>query len=89
MAQFHSCSFSIASVVFVPADPFKIVPAGCLMAEETLVHLCVRLVANLLIDHLEVHHVVARRRLMTLRAGLRGRGWMTELRDRPLLGAVA
>ncbi len=67
------------SVMFVPADAFDVVPTGCLMAEETLVHLCVRLVANLLIDHLEVHHVMAWRRLMTLRARLRRGGWMAEL----------
>ena len=77
------------SVVFVPSDSFDVVPTGCLMAEETLVDLCVRLSANLLIDHLEMHHVMARRRLMALRAGLRGGGWMAKLRDRPLRRAVA
>ena len=42
------------------------------MAEEALVHFGVWLSANLLVDHLKVHHVMARRGLMALRAGLRG-----------------
>ena len=38
------------------------------MAEEALVHLGVRLSADRLVDHLEVHHVMARRGLMALGA---------------------
>ena len=54
---------SAASGVFVKADAFDVVPRCCLMAEEALVDLGIRLSADRLIDHLKVHHVVARRGL--------------------------
>ena len=59
-------------MMFVPTNAFDVVPRGGLMAEETLVNLCIRLSADLLIDHSKMFHVMARRRLMALRAGLRG-----------------
>ena len=42
------------------------------MAKEALVDLGIRLFADCLVDHFEVHHVMARWGLMALRAGLRG-----------------
>ena len=64
-------------MMLVPADTFDVVPGRCLMTAITLVdlsraaafrHLRVFLFGDLLRDHFEVHHVVARRRLMALRA---------------------
>lgn len=42
-------------MVLVKADALNVVPRGGLVAEETLVDLGVRLVANGLVDHFEVH----------------------------------
>ena len=57
-----------SSVVFVEADAFDVVPRGGLMAEETLIHFGFLHDGGLHRNHLEVHHIVARRRLMALRA---------------------
>ena len=57
-------------MVFVESDSFDVVPRSRLMAEETLVHLRVGFAGDFHGDHLEVHHVVAGRGLMALRAGL-------------------
>lgn len=71
----------ISSVVFVEADAFDVVPRSSLMAAITLVHLSwpatsaylrIFLSGYLLRNHVEVHHVVTWRGLMTLAAGLRG-----------------
>ena len=59
------------------------------MAEETLIHLGFFHVRDSHGDHLKVHHVMARRGLMTLGARLRdGRG-VAEFRDRPFGGGMA
>lgn len=55
-------------MVLIPADTFDVVPRVGLMAHVTLIHLRVRLFRNLLRNHLEVFHVMARRRLVTLSA---------------------
>ena len=55
-------------MMFVKADTSKIVPGGSLMAEEALVDFGVRLAANRLVDHFEVHHIVARWGLVALGA---------------------
>ena len=60
-------------MMLVKADALDVVPRGGLMAEEALIDLGVRLAGHFHGDHLKVHHVVARRSLMALRAGLRCR----------------
>ena len=59
------------------------------MAEEALADLRVRLARDAHRNHFEVHHVVARRGLVALRAGLRDRRWVAEFGERPLRRAVA
>ena len=61
--------------MFVEADADDVVPTGRVVALETLIHARGLLVSELLGDHREVLHEVARRRLMTLYAffGSRGR----------------
>ena len=61
-----------SSVVFVKAGAFDVVPGGRLMAQETLVHLGLLHARDDPRNHFEVHHVVAWRGLMALRARLRG-----------------
>ena len=56
--------------MFVKSDAFDVVPRGRLMTEETLADLRVRLARDAHRNHFEVHHVVARRGLMALRARL-------------------
>ena len=75
--------------MFVKADTPDVVPRGRLMAEKALADLCVRLARDAHRNHFEVHHVMARRRLVTLGARLRDGRWMAEFRDRPLRCAVA
>ncbi len=59
------------------------------MTLKTLVDACVRSAGDTCRDHLKVHHVVARRRLMTL-GTIHGAGrWMLKLRYRPAVGGVA
>lgn len=67
-------------MVFVPPDAFDVVPGRGLMAAITLVdlnwaaasgYLRIFLLSNLLRNHVEMLHVMTRRRLMTLRARLR------------------
>ena len=53
-------------MVFIPADAFDVVPRGSLMAEEALIHFGLFHVRDGHRNHLEVHHVVARRGLMAL-----------------------
>ena len=60
-------------MMFVKADSLDVVPRGRLMTEETLAYLCVWLARDAHRNHFEVHHVVARRGLMALRARLRDR----------------
>ena len=75
--------------MFVKADSLDVVPRGRLMAEEALADLRVRLARDAHRNHFEVHHVMARRGLMALRAGLRDGRRVAEFRDRPLRRAVA
>ena len=59
-------------MVFVEADAFDVVPRRRLMAEEALINLGLFDASGLHRNHLEVHHIMAGRGLMALRAGLRG-----------------
>ena len=59
------------------------------MAEEALVDLGLFHFRHAHRNHLEVHHVVTRRGLMALSAGLRYGRRMAEFRDRPLRRRVA
>ena len=74
--------------MFVKADSLDVVPRGRLMAEEALADLRVRLARDAHRNHLEVHHVMAWRGLVTLAAGLRDGRRVAEFRDRPLRRAV-
>ena len=56
------------SMMFVKADAFDVVPRSCLMAEEALVHLGLLHAGGRHRNHFEVHHVMARRGLVTLGA---------------------
>ena len=76
------------SVVFVESNPSDVIPRGRLMAEETLADLRVRLARDAHRNHFEMHHVVARWRLMAFGAGLRHGRRVAEFRDRPLRGGV-
>ena len=58
-------------MVFVEAGAFNVVPRGRLMAEEALTHLGLFHARDAHRNHFEMHHVVARRSLVALRAGLR------------------
>jgi hypothetical protein len=75
-------------VVFVKADAFDVVPRGCLMAEEALIHLGLLHASGGHGNHFEVHHVMARRGLVALGAVLGcGRG-MAEFWNGPFCGSV-
>lgn len=87
-----------SSMVLVPTYAFDVVPRVGLMATIALVHLhicaariagSVRLPGNRLVNHFKVHHVVAWRSLMTLRATRRARRRVKEAGDCPLGRAVA
>ena len=75
--------------MFVKADAPNVVPCGRLMAEKALADLRVRLARDAHRNHFEVHHVMAWRGLMALRARLRDGRRMPEFRDRPLRRGVA
>ena len=53
------------------------------MAPEALIDTCVGDTRDRLRHHLEVHHVMTRRRLVTLDAVGRSRRWMLEIRNGP------
>ena len=74
--------------MLVKSDAPNVVPRGRLMAEEALADLRVRLARDAHRNHFEVHHVMARRSLMALRARLRDGRRVAEFRDRPLCRAV-
>ncbi len=59
-------------MVLIEADTFDVVPRGGLMAEKALIDLGFLHVRDGHGNHFEVHHVMARRGLVALRAGLRG-----------------
>ena len=84
---FRSLPFCL--MMLVPSHPLDVVPRSRLMAQVTLIDLGVRLTGDLGRDHLEMHHVVARRGLVALGAVLGGRRGVPELRDRPLRRCVA
>ena len=75
--------------MLVKTNAPNVVPRSRLMTEETLADLRVRLARDAHGNHFEVHHVVARRGLMALRARLRDGRRMPEFRDCPLRRAVA
>ncbi len=84
--------------MFVPTDVFDVVPGRGLMAAITLIHLNgaaasghlrIFLSGDLFRNHFKVHHVMARRRLMTLRARERCGRRMTEVGDSPFRRGVA
>ena len=86
------------SVMLVVANAADVVPGRGLMAAVALVHtshaaalsdLGIFLARNLLRHHLEVHHVVARRSLVALRAVSGAHRRMPELGDGPLGRDVA
>ncbi len=67
-------------MVLVPANTLYVIPGIRAMTEKTLGYSGMFNASHLLGYHFEMPHVVARWRLMTLRA-LRGcRGGMTEIR---------
>ena len=74
--------------MLVKTNTPDVVPRGRLMAEEALADLRVWLARDAHRNHFEVHHVVARRGLMALRAGLRDGRRVAEFRDCPLRRAV-
>lgn len=65
---------SLLSVVFVITDIQNVIPAGGVMALETLINLRMFLACELLRDHREMLHEMTGRRLMALDA-LPGLGW--------------
>ena len=58
------------------------------MALEALVDLRMLLTGNSFVHHLEVHHVVAWRRLMALRAVLGSGRWVQEACNSPAAGLM-
>ena len=78
-----------ASVVFVEPHFDNIVPAGRVVALETLVHTRILLVGELLGDHRKVPHEVTRRREVALHAFFSFGGWVFVATHRPRLESVA
>ena len=85
-------------MVLVPPAAFDVVPRVRLMATIALVDLyivatwisgSIRVACDRFRNHLEVHHIVARRRLVTLRTICRPRRRVLELGDGPLRRRVA
>ena len=76
-------------MVLVPTNSLDVVPRGRLVAQVALVDFGVRLTGDLGRDHLKMHHVMARRRLMALSAVLGGRRGVPKLRNRPLRRRMA
>ena len=84
-------------MVLVVADALNVIPRIGLMTAIALVDLnvsatrvawAIRFAGNCLVNHFKVHHVVARRRLMALRAIRRTRRRVNEAGDCPLRRAV-
>ena len=74
--------------MLVPAGIFDVVPRRGLVALKTLVDARVRLAGDACGNHLEMHHVVAGRGLMTLGAVHRIGGRMSELGNGPTVGGM-
>lgn len=79
---------SLYSVMLEPADALDVIPRIRPMAQEALVDLCVLLAGDTFVHHLEVHHVVAWRRLMALRAVLGSRRGVQEPCNSPTGGLM-
>lgn len=84
--------------MLIPTDALDIVPRSRLMATITLadsnifttrISRSIRTLGHRLGNHFKVHHIVARRRLMTLRAVGRPRRGMLETGNCPLRSPVA
>ena len=76
-------------VVLVKAHSLDVVPRGRLVAEVALAYVGVRLARHLHGHHVEMSHVVAGRRLVTLSALRRTRRRMAKFRDAPLARRMA
>ena len=74
--------------MFIVSHALDVVPCGGLMAEEALADIGLLYARDAHRDHFEMHHVVARWRLMAFGAGLRHGRRVAEFRDRPLRGGV-
>ncbi len=72
-------------VMFIPTGAFDVIPRGGLVALRTLVDSRVWLASDASRNHLEVHHVVAGRRLVALGAVHRIGGRMSKFREGPLV----
>jgi len=77
------------SVHIDPTYPFDVVERIGLVTGEALVDGCVSLAGDRPVHHLEMHHQMARRRLVALRAFLRFRAWVKEADDFPRVGGMA
>lgn len=77
-----------SSVHLEPSDALDVVEGVRLMAKEALFDAGVFLPGDALVHHFEVHHVVARRGLVTLVALLRLWRWMQEACDLPGFGLM-
>ena len=77
------------SMMFVKANAFDVVPRSSQMTEKALIHLGLRHSGSRHRNHFEVHHVMARRSLVTLGAVQgSGRG-MAKFGNGPFRGRVA
>jgi hypothetical protein len=75
-------------MVLVPADAADVVPSRRLMAHVTLTDLRVWPACYSHRDHVKVHHIVARRGLMTLGAIRGTRRRVAKLWYRPAIGGM-
>ena len=82
-------SGDLDSVMLVPSDATDVVPGGRLVAPLALLDTGVRLPGDRLRHHLEVHHGMAGRRQVALRAIGRTRRRVAVSRDAPRRGRVA
>jgi len=80
--------FSQTLVMFIPTGAFDVIPRGGLVALRTLVDSRVRLTSDASRNHLEVHHVVAGRRLVALGTVHRIGGRMLILGNGPAVGGM-
>ena len=75
-------------MVDVAADTLDLVPVLDRVAAPALVHRGIVLVTDRTVDHREMHHEVALRWLVTLRAELRRRRRVSIVRDAPGVRAM-
>jgi hypothetical protein len=76
-------------MMLIPTDALDIVPAIRLVTQEALLNFCMRLSRHHLGHHFEMHHIVAGRRLMTLRAILRSWRGMQKSGNLPAIRLMA